>query len=312
MAGLPVEQLGQRVEMRKSDPSSEVSKFIRDYVKSNFGAQIADDVSAAELEKQFPVLAKVADTKLAMETKREVAEQNAHTRQEAAKEKKKEGDDKTTTKRFDDMGKKIAAELGSSRSAFGKGANIVRSAEAMEQLTEQMNPNDLDNRQIKELARNLDAMLSSGASTISGTNGLVPSSWTGDEAKLEEYIRSIPKGAKQGEFVHRMMETVAREKGLAKQQIKNTQKKILGSYSDLKEKDSEKWDTIMNVHGLPSDIFDTDLSTEAYNKSKKEEKETEDSKAKIMTKEEANTYQEEHGKEGLDQLIKEHGYTIGK
>jgi hypothetical protein len=58
---------------------------------------------------------------------------------------------------------------------------------------------------------------------------------------------------------------VQREKELAAEQIKRTQGKLLGSYSNLQEKDPERWELILRQHELPTDVF----SKEPVKKSEK-------------------------------------------
>ena len=170
------------------------------------------------------------------------------------------------------VNKLLASEVASSRSTFGQGAKIYRSAEAIETLGTQIpDPNNLDSRQIAEIATNLDAMLRGGSATIGGTNKLIPSTYTGSLAKIEEYLLKIPIGSQQGAFVKRMLETVKREKELAKEQIKRTQKKLLGSYSNLADDeaggDSVRWSHLMRVHGLPADIQMDDSEPKELSKS---------------------------------------------
>jgi hypothetical protein len=75
-AGLPIEQLGQRIEIRKKDPSSDMSKFARQYVKDTFKVKnLPDNISAEELEKIYPQLTQVYN-----------AEENRKSREETARE----------------------------------------------------------------------------------------------------------------------------------------------------------------------------------------------------------------------------------
>jgi hypothetical protein len=260
-AGAPEEQYKAAVQNEKDNPNSPISKGYREAMK-RFGVEVKGNASAASLEKIAPWLKSAYEQDEARKQRAFDAEQNRLMRmslaQNAAKVregKESERIQEKDVKRFDDLNKRLSAEMSSSRSAFGKSANIIRSAEALERLAAGINPNDIDNRQIQEFARGLDAMLSSGAATISGTAHLVPRSASGDAAKIAEYIMSKPKGAQQGEFVKRMLETVAREKELAKEQIRKTQGKALASYSDLKDKYPDKWGLILSQNDLPEDIL---------------------------------------------------------
>lgn len=156
-------------------------------------------------------------------------------------------------KRLDAANKMVTASINRSNTAFGKMAQVIRSADAIKLLAH--DTYNLDNRQIKELAASLDSMLTSGASTVSGRAGLVPHTYSGDAAKITEYITNMPKGANQAAFVKRALETVEREKRLAESQIAKEAKKMLSSYADLQEKQPEAWNTIFAAHDLDPNVF---------------------------------------------------------
>lgn len=235
-------------EARRNDPNSEESESARNLLKSQ-GITVPDNISAAFIEKQYPQFANILARREAAKereiSRKERAEDRAFAREQLLSDK--------DTKDFTKLSEKLTAELASSRSAFGKGANIVRSAEAIETLVSQMNPKDINTRQIQELARGLDAMLSQGAATISGTKKLVPESYSADWAKIAEYITSKPKGAGQEAFVKQMMETVEREKETAKRQMRQTQNKILSGYEHLKERYPERYKRMLQEFGADAE-----------------------------------------------------------
>ena len=235
-------------EARRNDPSSEESESARNLLKSQ-GITVPDNISAAFIEKQYPQFANILARREAAKereiSRKERAEDRAFAREQLLSDK--------DTKDFTKLSEKLTAELASSRSSFGKGANIIRSAEAIETLVSQMNPKDINTRQIQELARGLDAMLSQGAATISGTKKLVPESYSADWAKIAEYITSKPKGAGQEAFVKQMMETVEREKETAKRQMRQTQNKILSGYEHLKERYPERYKRMLQEFGADTE-----------------------------------------------------------
>ena len=236
-------------EARRNDPNSEESESARALLKEQ-GITVPKTVSAAFIEKQYPqfanILARREAAKERAESRKERAEERAFAREQLLSDK--------DAKDFTKLSEKLTAELASSRSAFGKGANIIRSAEAIETLVSQMNPRDINTRQIQELARGLDAMLSQGAATISGTKKLVPESYSADFAKIAEYITSKPKGAGQEAFVKQMMETVEREKETAKRQMRQTQNKILSGYEHLKERYPERYKRMLQEFGADAEL----------------------------------------------------------
>lgn len=256
-SGKPLEELKRSIEMEKDDPNSAASKSIRAIAQrelKNIGMNIdLGNMSYAQIKNIFPEIERRAER---LET--------AKYRQATLSLAKSNALDEKMAKRASELNKALVEETASSRSPFGKAANIKRSAEAIEQLAAQIpNPNDLDSRQIKEIARSLDAMLSQGAATVSGTKGLVPSSLSGDINSIFEYVSNIPRGQKQGEFVKRMIETVKREKELAQTQIDKTKGKILGGYADVRKNKPELYQEILSRHNI-EDTYEEDKEAEKF------------------------------------------------
>ena len=257
--GMP-QDFKNKIAAQEEDPDSAVSKNYRDFL-TKYGVNVGPGITAKQIkdtllpaaEKEKLLNEKLQSNKDTKEIQMKyLAQKNGETNawKEVARQDKL---DKHNVDRIDKASKLITAEVGSSRSAFGRAANTHQAAEKIDALASSMDPNNLDNRQIAEVARNLDAMLTTGQPTISGMNKLIPSSFSGDASKIQEYIMGIPKGAQQGEFVKRMLDTVHREKELSVKQIQETQTKLLGSYSDLKDNDSFK--TMLQTHGLPENVF---------------------------------------------------------
>lgn len=230
---------------RRRDPGSEESKAARALLKG-YNITVPETATAEVLEKYTPQLVSIKEKEIA-------AKEQAANRAALLSDKSTTKEEQQINKDFTKMSEKLTSELASSRSSFGKSAGIMRSAEAMETFIKNINPKDITTRQIYELARGLDAMLSQGAATITGTKKLIPDTYSGDVAKIAEYILSKPKGAGQEAFVEQMMETVSREKKLALEQVARTQKRILSGYSHLKQKDPTRYKEILETFELPSD-----------------------------------------------------------
>lgn len=250
-ANRPVEELDKRVQMEKFDPNSSASRAARELLKAQ-KIKFTGNPSLADLEKIMPGIDHLIRNRENAENRAFIAAENAKMRQASAKEKATTKDEQITVKRFDDLNKKLVSETGSSRSAFGKMANIIRSSEAIQNLIDMKGGdlNKMDNREIQELARSLDAILAQGQPTISGTAKLVPQTLWGDVKKIEEYLTNQRQGAGQASFLKNMVNTIDREKNLAADQVKKVQSKILSTYNDLEEKDPEKFDMLMKSHGL--------------------------------------------------------------
>lgn len=257
-ASQPISDLEKKrvleIEERKMDPKSSESIAAQAIMKE-FGIKVPETATAAFLEKQFPAISSLMTRRETIELSRAAAKTRAQEmelkREEIAVYRGKTEQSKID-KDFTKMSEKLTSELASSRSQFGKSASIVRSAEALDAFVKNINPKDITTRQIYELARGLDAMLSQGAATISGTKKLIPETYSGDVARIAEYITTQPKGAGQEAFVKQMMETIAIEKRTAQEQIKRTQGKILSGYKHLKQKDPERYEEVLNEFGLSS------------------------------------------------------------
>ena len=258
-----VENYQQQVEFQKQDPNSSYSKGLKDYFKNNLKMEIRGDASAAELEKIMPLAVREYEAKLERERlKQQRAEDLAYKKDKDAQDRdlkrellagKSEKDaEKASTKATDKanadfmkMAEKLSGAKASSRSAFGKAALNKAAAERLETLVEGRDLNSLDNRELQEVARSLDALLAQGQPTISGTHELVPSTARGDVAKLFEYISNQRQGANAGSFLKQMVKTVGREKELALKQMNEYKKELVPGYEHLEKVDPERYNRIL-------------------------------------------------------------------
>lgn len=264
-ANVPIEELQQQVVMEQKDPNSDVSKSWQGML-TQYGIN-AEGMSAEQGSKLFPVIYSAFEraqaAKESSKTRqmmhdenmalRKIALENATTNAEDRQEDRQIRRDDRHNKRFSDFSKLLTEDMASSSSTFGRNANIHRAATAIEALAGQFqNPDELQSQEIYEIARNLDAMLSSRAGTIAGTGKLIPSTAVGDVSKIAAYISGIPVGADQGEFVKRLMKTVQREKDLSKSQIKDTKESMLEGFSDLHDLDPNRFNRVLQSKGLPT------------------------------------------------------------
>lgn len=280
-----VDDVKDRIKQQGDDPNSIVSKNFRQYLEKFSGQPVDPRTTANSGKEILPMVFKDYEAKEASKTRkalmedrnreriqqaemldkqrRDISKENidmkkylanlAHEgRQSEHALKVEEKQDQFDRKRLDDLGKKLTAETASSRSSFGRAANNIRAAEAIEALVEQSHGdlNSLDSRQVYELSKSLDGLLSAGQSTISGTEHLIPHTYRGNISKIAEMITNTPKGAQQGDFIKRTVETVKREKQIAKDQIKSAQGKILGPYKETLRRRPEDARDILAPHGL--------------------------------------------------------------
>lgn len=253
------------------DPDSSYSQGMRNYFKTQFGIEIKGKASAAQLNQLMPSASRAYEADLERQAKKDLADearrekarefnlrqQEMGLRREEAglakEETRKAKQTKEDTDRFDKLSKTLTSEIASSRSAFGVAARNAQSIENAKALLDGvLDYNELDNRQVYELSKTLDRILSQGAPTISGSEKLTPETARSRVQKQLEFISNKRKGAQLGEFVKTTEETLNREQDIAKKQIQATQKKILSAYDDLYAKNPEKFNTILEAQGLPS------------------------------------------------------------
>lgn len=251
---------------QKNDPDSAISVGFRKYAEKLLGKPITGKFTAADGEKIIPFVFKQyeaglnraerqSELKQRLDTSEKVAGIKAGQAQQARSEKQTAKDESELDKRFEKLNQKLTAEIASSRSAFGTSARTYSAAEKIQRLTQGRDPNSLTTREVAELARQLDTILSNGQPTISGMKKLIPETAAADVTKLAEYITNQSRGAQGGSFIKQMMETVNREKELSGEQVKRTQGKLLAGSTDLMKKDPDRWGTILAAHDLPDDVF---------------------------------------------------------
>lgn len=260
-AGHAVEDYQQRLSMEKQDPNSAISKGYQNFLK-RYGVN-AENASAADIQNVLlPSAFREQEQKRKLEERANENHQNALNRKaslDAARMKydalQENRQEVKNTDRLDKLNKMINGEVASGRSAFGGAAKTFQAAERLETLASSVkDPNQLTPQQMNEMYTGLAAMFNNGQPTVSGMNKLIAPSAMKDVASFKQYILSQPAGANQGAFVSNLLDTIRREKDLAKQQMQKTQGRLLGSYSDLKDHPQMK--SILQHQGLPEDIFE--------------------------------------------------------
>ncbi len=235
------------VAMEKHDPKSAVSSAMRQFAtKFGVDAKALKGLSAQDMEKVMPWLAKAFEGQENRKARHEdlalrLKDFNQRIK-ERNEDKKALNEEKKTTKeifeghkRLEKAGKDIIPGLASSRSAFGRMGNTLRSGGALQALTNGRKLGDIDNREIYEVARGFDSMISGGTGTIEGTSHMVPKTMKTDLAKVQEYWNGKRFPAHAASFIERTMISVAREVEAAQKQIKDVQKQRLAPMRDLFE-----------------------------------------------------------------------------
>jgi hypothetical protein len=255
-AGQPVEAFKQQLESRKEDPNSEVSKTMRDLLGEDLKkAGIKVDLSGMsynQLKDVYPNVSRMAE-------RLDYAKIKTAEKKESDEEKQEIKDRNKTIDRFDKANKLLTAELGRG-SSFGADARALAATQNIKALLKGRDLNDLNTQEVYEVAKSLDKVISQGATTISGTKSLTPETARSWVSKKLEFITNQRKGAGAESFIKQFQNNLDREEKATEGRIKKTQRKILSSLSDLKEKDPEKWELMMKEHGLPTNPFEDDYN----------------------------------------------------
>lgn len=237
-------------EDKLRDPSNEISQTARDGFEATTGKKLSDKVSAMDLKNIGLNITSLVNAKQLADARKEVAEARAKQAAETTSSKQKIAEDNQTNKDFINMGNKATAEIASSRGAFGKSALVKQDAEKIKAMVAGRDLNDLDNREITELAMTLNRVLTQGSPTVSGMEHLIPKTAQGSVARLEEYLTNERQSADAGSFVKQMLATVDREHELAIKQMHGVQKNITANYSHLQKKDPDRYQDTLKRFGI--------------------------------------------------------------
>lgn len=249
LAGNIPKQFEQISDQNKKDPNSAYSKGFREYLK-RFNISVNGDFTGEMGEKMIPWALTQYDNELHRKTQLEMAKERDAARKDAAADKA----DEKLDRRFSEMNKMLVAEKDRGNTAFGKNAGIKSAAARIQALVDSAGgPDKVSLQQVYEIAKATDAMVSMGAATQGGTKKLIPHTALGNISAFLNYFKGnygTPNSANQGAFVRQMLETSKRESDTADKQILETQKKLIGGYSDLEEKDPDRYHSILKLHRL--------------------------------------------------------------
>lgn len=257
-----VAQFKERVAKEEDDPKSNYSKEFKAYItpmlkKLGMDTSMVDKASAKQIKELMPFTQKMYEAQETREMRKEMASERAKDRAAITGIRHSEKQDQADTKRLDTLNKTLESQMASSRSGFGKDANALNTIQNVKALFEGQDLDSLDNRQVTEVARVLDRVLSGGSPTISGTEHLTPDSARMYIAKKMEYVTNKRQGAGAGDFMKSIQHTFDREEDIAKKRIKDTSQSAVGSYLDLAERNPEAWDSMMAQKNL-LDVLGTD------------------------------------------------------
>lgn len=247
----------KQVEMEKEDPNSPQSQGMRSLAGA-MGFPVSGTASAADLEKQFPQLANIYNQRVAQANKKDLSRENREARsQDLAMRYAQMKDQRLEKLGLKDEDRLIklnqqlnSPQMGSARNALGRNQLIINGADKIGALIgSAKNPDQLTGRQVYEIAKSLDGMLSMGSPTISGTDKLMPKTLMSELAKGGEYAMNKPVGAQMGLFVKQMKDLIERERGIAEKQNNGFKQQLTaGLPEDFTKRRQKDIDRMINVH----------------------------------------------------------------
>ena len=217
-----------------------VNSIHRENYKKVYGHDIPFSEITPQQEKELADAAKAKDT------------QTGKNNSPAARAKGEQYADKRVTAFSDalDPSKQRAGAFGVSKQAYDR-------AERLQSLAAAYPDNNLDKRQIEELAIGMNAMLSGANSGAQEqVKSLVPSSIMGNAEKFKEWFTNDPTGTNQQEFVKRMLGSIDREKSTASDQIKRTQLQRTAGYEDLEKSNPDAFYSVLQSRGIQKEEYD--------------------------------------------------------
>ena len=134
---------------------------------------------------------------------------------------------------------------------FATSKLVFDRAERLESLASSVADGNLDRRQIEELAIGINSMLSgSNTGAQEQVRSLLPQSLAGNTMKLKEWLTGNPTGMEQQNFVHRLVDTIRREKATASEQMKRTMMTRIPAYRDVEQNDPELFKETLMAQGI--------------------------------------------------------------
>lgn len=262
------EKMALNNKKQLSDPNSETSRLVRSNMKNmllkmgykTLADKITDGMSANLIQSTLGGV-NMQNLMTHYETEQRKKEDTAARRQ-IAKDTMAQKIGAQDAKTLERAGTALVAETKRTNTTFGRNASIVAAAQRIETLVGTYPKlDDIPGTQVQEIVKNLDAMLSNSASTVSGQKALMPISVMSEIQMLKSKLVNAPKGAKLGAYLSKIMDTVHRERANAATQIDATQKHILGSYMPAIKRNPNEFAQMLDMMDISPELKDTVMNT---------------------------------------------------
>ena len=265
--------LGLETEVQMIDPNSDISKFSRQQAakamatkEGKLDVELEDKynqqfsgMSAAQLQKlgfkgigamgaltpyQQQML-QVAQDKVV--NQRTALEQGAQ-RMGLSEEKIKQTLDTALSKEGQALGRSIDAMDKTTRNGLGKAAASLMASTELETLIKSKPMDKLDKRDMEEVARIVNNMLTGGnVQAVASVQALVPHTFKGRTAEFLEYITNSPQSVEAQDFVKNYAKLAEKQKTKSMTDIDAIIKSRLPEYYRFKNDKPEEFNAIVNA-----------------------------------------------------------------
>lgn len=125
--------------------------------------------------------------------------------------------------------------------------------------------NNLNPQQVREAYTALNNLISKGGSqAVSQIEHLVPETLASKTANWKQYLLNEPQGADAQAFLRNLIDTVAREKKVAQQQMRAIQLQSLPNYAHLRKADQKRYESVLKGVGIdPASVDENGLDLPA-------------------------------------------------
>lgn len=226
MGEQPLKDFQAKLDHQKFDPASVVSKSYRDFAKQ-IGVKVADNASAADLEKLTPLIEKFQQAKEAAAGRRLQREMMASAKSDQMKSKLEV-----------QMGEKADQLLGP-RGSLNRPNKVMQAADSLNALAARYGT-DLDKmppNMVSEFVQQFNVMVTGGQGNMHVFQKLLPSNIKMEGANVAQWLMSEPKGAQQKKFIENLMDSAKTERATAEAQIKEGLIKHYKTYESKVGKD---------------------------------------------------------------------------
>jgi hypothetical protein len=238
-------------KMEAADPNSQHSVAYRNLAQTfmklnNLPTTAVDGLSAEQIEKRFPMISNIITAKMAQDSKKELARESKEAKDQVKSEK--------TDLKIDKLAKELKEDMDPDKGRtgnFGLVSGKVLAAERMQTLVDAFPDKNLDPIAMEELALGLANMLSptSGGSRAQ-VHALVPQTKGKSVAQIKQWFMDAPYGASQQDFVHRLADTIHREKEMALEQLNRIRSPRLEAHATLKKLSPDTYTKIVSRYGI--------------------------------------------------------------